>query len=47
MPRIDSGIRFPGESEEYRLERNRLLEAEAEPSPSVAPGAARPLAAPL
>ena len=26
---IDSGIRFPGESEEYRRERNRLLEAEA------------------
>ncbi len=29
MTPIDSGIRFPGESEEYRLERNRLLEAEA------------------
>ena len=29
MPPIDSGIRFPGESEEYRRERNRLLEAEA------------------
>jgi len=28
MTDIDSGIRFPGESEEYRLERNRLLEAE-------------------
>jgi predicted dithiol-disulfide oxidoreductase (DUF899 family) len=26
---MDSGIRFPGESEEYRRERNRLLEAEA------------------
>jgi predicted dithiol-disulfide oxidoreductase (DUF899 family) len=26
---IDPGIRFPGESEEYRRERNRLLEAEA------------------
>ena len=30
MTQIDSGIRFPGESEEYRRERNRLLEAEAE-----------------
>jgi predicted dithiol-disulfide oxidoreductase (DUF899 family) len=29
MTDIDSGIRFPGESEEYRRERNRLLEAEA------------------
>src|SRR5438105_15546305 len=29
MTQIDSGIRFPGESEEYRRERNRLLEAEA------------------
>ena len=28
MTEIDSGIRFPGESEEYRRERNRLLEAE-------------------
>ena len=28
MTDIDSGIRFPGESEEYRRERNRLLEAE-------------------
>jgi predicted dithiol-disulfide oxidoreductase (DUF899 family) len=28
MTHIDSGIRFPGESEEYRRERNRLLEAE-------------------
>jgi predicted dithiol-disulfide oxidoreductase (DUF899 family) len=27
---IDSGIRFPGESEEYRRQRNRLLEAEME-----------------
>jgi predicted dithiol-disulfide oxidoreductase (DUF899 family) len=26
---IDPGVRFPGESEEYRRERNRLLEAEA------------------
>jgi predicted dithiol-disulfide oxidoreductase (DUF899 family) len=26
---MDPGIRFPGESEEYRRERNRLLEAEA------------------
>jgi predicted dithiol-disulfide oxidoreductase (DUF899 family) len=26
---MDAGIRFPGESEEYRRERNRLLEAEA------------------
>ena len=25
MTQIDSGIRFPGESEEYRRERNRLL----------------------
>jgi predicted dithiol-disulfide oxidoreductase (DUF899 family) len=29
MTGIDSAIRFPGESEEYRRERNRLLEAEA------------------
>jgi predicted dithiol-disulfide oxidoreductase (DUF899 family) len=29
MTPIDPGIRFPGESEEYRRERNRLLEAEA------------------
>lgn len=28
MTEIDSNIRFPGESEEYRRERNRLLEAE-------------------
>jgi predicted dithiol-disulfide oxidoreductase (DUF899 family) len=28
MTPIDSGIRFPGESEEYRRERNRLLVAE-------------------
>ncbi len=30
MTTIDPGIRFPGESEEYRRERNRLLEAEVE-----------------
>ncbi len=30
MTTIDSGVRFPGESEEYRRARNRLLEAEAE-----------------
>jgi predicted dithiol-disulfide oxidoreductase (DUF899 family) len=30
MTPIDAGIRFPGESEEYRRERNRLLEAEVE-----------------
>jgi predicted dithiol-disulfide oxidoreductase (DUF899 family) len=29
MTDVDPGIRFPGESEEYRRERNRLLEAEA------------------
>jgi len=29
MTDIDPGIRFPGESEEYRRTRNRLLEAEA------------------
>jgi predicted dithiol-disulfide oxidoreductase (DUF899 family) len=29
MTPMDSGLRFPGESEEYRRERNRLLEAEA------------------
>ncbi len=29
MTHIDPGIHFPGESEEYRHERNRLLEAEA------------------
>jgi predicted dithiol-disulfide oxidoreductase (DUF899 family) len=28
VPNIDAGIRFPGESEEYRRGRNRLLEAE-------------------
>ena len=28
MTDIDPGIRFPGESDEYRRERNRLLEAE-------------------
>jgi predicted dithiol-disulfide oxidoreductase (DUF899 family) len=28
MTDIDSGIRFPGESEEYRRARNRLLDAE-------------------
>ena len=28
MTDIDPGIRFPGESEEYRRERNRLLQAE-------------------
>jgi predicted dithiol-disulfide oxidoreductase (DUF899 family) len=27
---MDPGIRFPGESEEYRRERNQLLEAESE-----------------
>jgi len=27
---VDPGIRFPGESDEYRRERNRLLEAEIE-----------------
>jgi predicted dithiol-disulfide oxidoreductase (DUF899 family) len=27
---VDPGIRFPGESGDYRLERNRLLEAESE-----------------
>ena len=30
MTHIDPGIRFPGESEEYRRERNQLLEAESE-----------------
>lgn len=29
MTDMDPGIRFPGESDEYRRERNRLLEAEA------------------
>src|ERR1700751_666441 len=29
MTDMDPGIRFPGESEEHRRERNRLLEAEA------------------
>ena len=29
MTDMDPGIRFPGESEEYRRDRNRLLEAEA------------------
>ena len=27
---VDAGVRFPGESEEYRRERNRLLDAEIE-----------------
>src|SRR6478672_2750764 len=30
MTHIDPGIRFPGESEEYRRERNQLLRAESE-----------------
>jgi len=30
MTTMDPGIRFPGESEEYRRARNRLVEAEAE-----------------
>lgn len=30
MTRMDPGIRFPGESEEYRRERNQLLQAESE-----------------
>jgi predicted dithiol-disulfide oxidoreductase (DUF899 family) len=30
MTTMDPGIRFPGESEEYRRARNRLLESEAE-----------------
>jgi predicted dithiol-disulfide oxidoreductase (DUF899 family) len=30
MADMDPGIRFPGESAEYRRERNRLLEAEAD-----------------
>ncbi len=30
MTPIDAGVRFPGESEEYRRERNQLLEAESE-----------------
>jgi len=29
MTDMDTGVRFPGDSEEYRRERNRLLEAEA------------------
>lgn len=30
MTQIDSGIRFPGESDDYRRERNQLLEAESD-----------------
>ena len=30
MTYMDPGIRFPGESEEYRRERNQLLQAESE-----------------
>src|SRR5215831_9120129 len=30
MTHMDPGIRFPGESEEYRRERNQLLQAESE-----------------
>lgn len=47
MTHIDSGIRFPGESEEYRRERNRLLEAEAGLRRAIEQVAARRRALPL
>jgi predicted dithiol-disulfide oxidoreductase (DUF899 family) len=32
---VDTDIRFPGESSEYRRARNELLAAEAEPRASI------------
>src|ERR1700751_3966542 len=46
MTDIDPGIRFPGESEEYRRERNRLLDAEAGLRRAVEQGAAQRRARP-
>ena len=47
MAPIDPGIRFPGESEEYRRERNRLLEAETELRRTIERVAAQRRALPL
>jgi predicted dithiol-disulfide oxidoreductase (DUF899 family) len=47
MTDIDPGIRFPGESEEYRRERNRLLEAEADLRRAIEQVAAQRRALPL
>ncbi len=47
MADIDSGIRFPGESEEYRRERNRLLGAEARLRRAIEDVAAQRRALPL
>jgi predicted dithiol-disulfide oxidoreductase (DUF899 family) len=47
MTPVDSGIRFPGESEEYRSERNRLLEAETELRRKIEQVAAQRRALPL
>jgi predicted dithiol-disulfide oxidoreductase (DUF899 family) len=44
---MDPGIRFPGESEEYRRERNRLLEAEARLRRAIEEVAAQRRALPL
>jgi predicted dithiol-disulfide oxidoreductase (DUF899 family) len=44
---MDPGTRFPGESEEYRRERNRLLEAEAELRRTIERVAAQRRALPL
>ncbi len=47
MTSMDPGIRFPGESEEYRSARNRLLEAEAGLRRSIEQVAAQRRALPL
>jgi predicted dithiol-disulfide oxidoreductase (DUF899 family) len=47
MTPVDSGIRFPGESEEYRRERTRLLEAETELRRTIEKVAAQRRALPL
>jgi predicted dithiol-disulfide oxidoreductase (DUF899 family) len=47
MTPVDAGIRFPGESEEYRRERNRLLEAETELRRKIEQVAAQRRALPL
>ncbi len=47
MTDMDPGIRFPGESEEYRRERNRLLQAEVELRRQIETVAAQRRALPL
>lgn len=47
MTQIDSRIRFPGESDEYRRERNRLLEAEVDLRRAIEQVAAQRRALPL